>query len=146
MPSEVQWTSRKSTTEGVQDTEMMITPVEGAHQRGVVVTTRGVHPRKNIFTGDIQTKTTEVHLRKDIDTEVLLTKTNILGREKKEMNGLKRRENTVAIPLTRTNSTLQLIINLLHGFVLCLLYAWEKWECKVSRRCCSTVTLSILLL
>jgi len=112
MPSEVQWTLRKGTTEGVQDTEMMITPMEGAHQRGVVITMRGVHPRKNIFTGDIQTKTTEVHLRKDTDTAVLVTKTNILGREQKE------RENIVAIPLTRTNSTMQIIITLLHGFVL----------------------------
>lgn len=84
---------------------MMNTPVEGALQRGVIVTMRGVHRRKNIFTGDLKTKRTEVHLIKHIDIGVLQIKTNILIREKKEMNGIKSRENIVAIPLTRINST-----------------------------------------
>lgn len=83
IPSEVQWTLRKGTTEGVQVVEMT-THVEGTLRRGVAVTMTGVH------------------LRENIDTAVLLTQTNILIKEKKEMNALAGGKNIVAIPLMRT--------------------------------------------
>ena len=67
-------------------------------------------------------KVTGVHLRKNVDTGVLLTKTNILGREKKEMNGLKGGKNIVTIPLTRTKLYNSLLSPFCCAFVLCVWY------------------------
>ncbi|KAL5167693.1 U11/U12 small nuclear ribonucleoprotein [Glycine soja] len=56
------------------------------------------------------------------DRRVLLTKTNILGREKKEMNGLKGGKNIVTIPLTRTKLYNSLLSPFCCAFVLCVWY------------------------